>query len=219
MPQFMDGVVEPLLNIFSYIGIPVRKRQYNEFGERIYLDEFEMPAKVYQIQVPRAKFILNPAFQSKSKFVPYIEEHQVKIIGDAPVSNFNCGPEIPILLINKFNQSYIWHSPNQNGVIPFHSYRKLSDMSLQMGDTTATLDDFLKELTNTAEAVPSVKIERPKGRLVQGGGGSAANKQNEKPTFENIDEKGSEICTQCTDDVKKRPAFPTMSIDKIFVNK
>lgn len=196
----MDGIIDPLLDWFSYIGIPVKKRHSN--GEQDYSNDgesdlYEAPARVYQINVPRAKLTVNPSYQSVTKFRPFNDNNQMELT--KPVRHLNCGPEIPILLINKNNQSYIMHT--QTSDIPFHLYRKISEMHLTNG--MDTLNDFLTDISKIKETDPVAKsVERPKGKLVQGGIASSENVAN--------------ICSRCTDDIINRPKFPILSVNDVF---
>lgn len=216
------------------MGIPVRKRQFNEFGERIITDYdaafderqpyqwyesdlYEIPAQVQQIHVPRAKLTLNPSYQTVSKFVPFNNDERIGFNDDMPVSELNCGPEIPILLINmNNNRSLIMSTPNQNSDILIYSYRKVSEMDLKMlnGMGPYTLETFLKEISRGKETGPMIKyIERSKGILTEGGTFNINSVPSGIPFDESaINNNNDQICSQCSEYIKTRPNFPSLSI-------
>lgn len=235
LPPFINGAVEPLLDLFSYVGIPVRKRKFNEFGERIitdYDDDFderqprqwhesdlyEIQAQVQQIHVPRAKMTLNPSYQTVSKFVPFNNDERIGLDDDMPVSELNCGPEIPILLINmNNNRSFIMSTPNQNSDISIYSYyRKVSEMDLGIfnGMGPYTLDTFLKAISEGKETGPMIKfIDRPKGILTEGGKFNINSEPSGIPFYESaMNNNDDKICSQCPEYIKMRPHFPNLSI-------
>lgn len=215
------------------MGIPVKKRQFNEFGERIITDydadlderqppswyesdSYEIPAQVQQIYVPRAKLTLNPSYQTVSKFVPFNNDKRIGLNDDMPVSELNCGPEIPILLINMNNsRSFIMSTPNQNSDISIYSYRKVSEMDLSMlnGMGPYTLEEFLKEISEGKETGPMIKfIDRPKGILTQGGKINIDSVPSGILFDESAINNNDKICSQCPEYIKIRPNFPSISI-------
>lgn len=232
LPPFVEGAIEPLLDLFSYVGIPVQKRQFNEFGERIITDYddssqprqwydsdlYEIPAHVQQINVPRAKITVNPSFQTVSKFVPFNNDERIELNDNMPVSELNCGPEISIMLINmNNNRSFIMSTPNQSSDISLYPYRKVSEMDLRMfnGMGRYTLETFLKEISEAVGTDPMVKlIERPRGILTQGGKLNINSAPSAIPFDESAKNNNNEnkICSQCPEYIKKRPRFPRLSI-------
>lgn len=216
------------------MGIPVRKRQFNEFGERIItdydadLDErlplqwyerdlYEIPAQVQQINVPRAKLTLNPSYQTVSKFVPFNNDKRIGLNDNMPASELYCGPEIPILLINmnNNNRSFIMSTPNQNSDISIYSYRKVSEMDMNMfnGMGPYTLETFLKKISEGTETGPMIKfIDRPKGILTEGGKFNINSESSDIPFDESAINNNDEICLQCPEYIKTRPNFPSLSI-------
>lgn len=224
------------------MGIPVKKSQFNEFGERIVTDNdanfderqprqwyesdlYEIPAQVLQINVPRAKLILNQSYQTVSKFVPFNNNNNNdKRIGsndDMPVSELICGPEIPILLIkmnNNNNRSFIMSTPNQNSDNSIYSYRKVSEMDLNMYDdgmNPYTLETFLQEISEGKETGPMIKyIDRPKGILTEGGKFNINSEPSDIPFDESAinNNNNDKICSQCPEYIKIRPNFPSLSI-------
>lgn len=223
----------------------MKKKQYNKFGERIFIDGlygsepenereykhalehehehepylneqqlrqtnegdlYGIPARVIQINVPRAKLTVNPSFQSATKFMPFSDNTQIGLNVDTPVRHSNCGPEIPILLITERNQSYIMTAEYQNShnQFQFGSYRKVSEIQLRfINGIPYTLQHFLNDVKKVKATDPVVKIvEQPQSEFVFGGGGVDPIVFNNQPM---TDQK---ICINCPEDAKKRPKFP-----------
>lgn len=194
MPAFIETLINPFRDLFSYIGIPVLKSKSNSFiDQEIKADvqqvgEIETPAKVMKIVDPNGN----------SNYMSAINRTE----------HFECEPEIPILFINKDAESFIWRSNgDKKNEFQSNQYTKVSQVKVKnkLGFDT-TLDQLLKDLSQATDN-NAPKRYRPIPILVQAG----QNTTILNPVTNNNDTFPANLsaCTQCDDDsLKTRPHFP-----------
>ncbi|XP_031626813.1 uncharacterized protein LOC116343066 [Contarinia nasturtii] len=193
MPAFIGTFINPFVNLLSYVGFPVQKHDY--FDAEIMADvrqvnEFETPAKVEEI--------VDASVNSN-----YNRNEQ-----------FECGPEIPILLLNNGKQSLIMRSTDGSNVIQWNQYKKVSEMRIKTKyGVDESLAEFLAQVSQMKESNTPKRYRPMPPTMVQGSWNETitqpiANKQINRETSKTA----QSTCNQCDDDaetdVKNRPHFP-----------
>lgn len=202
MPAFIDTLINPFINLFSYVGLPIQKMEINPFldpeipADVREISDFqeEIPAKVVEIVDPNANSVYKPWFN--------------------PIEHFDCGPEIPIVLLDKGQQTVIMRSSNGGGgANDFHweSYKKVSEMRIKSEyGYEKTLEQLFAEVSQMKESNTPLRF-RPVPIIIQGGLGVSNVKPvtNEQINNETQSHINRSSCNPCEDETAKtRPNFP-----------
>lgn len=148
--------------MFGFFGLPVEKHpHYYAPGEY----EEEVPAKVYQVHVPRAKLKFG---QSSRRRTPNnFTRFNIRLMqGNNNKEMHRCLTELPILLITKSgHQSYIAATKVDFANIRSDPYIRVAEVKVTRSQT---LEDFLLDVTRTSRIAPKNIPIRVVGRIVQG---------------------------------------------------
>lgn len=176
------------LNPFIDQEIPANVREVSDFAE-------ETPAKVVEIVDPYTNSNYKPSHN--------------------PIEHFECEPEIPIVLVDKGNQTVIMRSTPTVNDLQWERYKKVSEMKIKSAyGMEITLEQLLADAMQMKEITEPLRF-RPVPIIVQGGLGV----MNVKPvTSEHIknnetqSQSNRSTCNPCEDEmVKTRPNFPVFS--------
>lgn len=200
MPAFIDTLINPFINLFSYVGLPVQKRDLNPFLDQEIravvreVSDFqaEYPAKVVEIVDANANLNYKPLLH--------------------PIEHYECGPEIPIVLVDKGIQTIIMRSAGDVNDFQWERYKKVSEMKIksQYGEYEKTLAQLLAEVSQMKETKAPLRF-RPVPTIIQGGQDVTSTKPVTIQQFNNITQSSvkQSTCNPCEDDsVKTRPNFP-----------
>lgn len=203
MPAFINTLINPFINLFSYVGLPVQKIELNPFIDQ------EIPAVVreisdFQAEIP-AKVIEIVDPNTNSNYKPWFN----------PIEHFDCEPEIPIVLLDKGQQTIIMRSSSGDGsgANDFHweSYKKVSEMRIKSEyGYEKTLEQIFAEVTQMKESNIPLRF-RPIPFIIQGGLGVTSvkpvtNEQINNETQSHINRSSSNPCED--ESAKTRPYFP-----------
>lgn len=195
MPAFIGTFINPFINLLSYVGFPVQNRDFLDeeyLADVRQVNEFETPAKVEEILDTNANLNYNRNEQ------------------------FDCGPEIPIILLNNGEESLIMRSTGGNNNIHWNQYKKISEMRFKTKfGVDETLEQYLAKVSQSKGSIEATKLRYPPlpPTVVQGGWNITAVKPiaNEQINRETI-QIAQSTCNQCDHDaetdVKNRPHFP-----------
>lgn len=133
------------------------------------------------------------------------------------MERFECGPEIPILLVDKDKQNFIMRSNKRKNVFNWDLYQKVSDIKMRdkFGYET-TLEQFLAEASQVKVTTAPLRY-RPIPTMIQAGQIITTNAPTTIQPIDitTIDVEASTMIpntSMCNDDIiKTRPPFPTYS--------
>lgn len=186
------------MNLFAYVGLPVQKRALNpsidhEFPATVReVSDFnaETPAKVVEIVDPNANLNLKPWFN--------------------PSEQFECGPEIPIVLVDKGKETVIMRSTASHD-LQWDRYKKVSEMKIRTEyGYEKTLEQLLAEISQSKAPTAPLRF-RPVPTMIQAGfNATNVNPVTSQPINSVTQYQGNRsTCNPCGDEsVKTRPNFP-----------
>lgn len=207
MPSFIDALISPFVDLFSFVGIPVQKLRHTEwyasttlesipFEQEINADvrevenfEREFPAKIVEIMNPNNKFNF-----------------------ETPMDQFDCGKEIPILLINNNELTYIMASKSADrdkDGIDWQLYKKVSQIkTVNRYGNNISLEQLLNDVSRPKES-NAPKRYRPIASIVQGGSINIEQAIRNNSTNEQKAAQFQRNCNECDEErIKTRPNFP-----------
>lgn len=182
----------------------MQKSEFNLFtNERTIFDQ-ETNAKVRGMN----KFEVNNSVKSVELHDPL---GKVNVTPSISLNEqFDCGAEIPVLIINKDERTHIWRSTAHENDFHWDKYKKVSEMNIktQFG-VSRTLKEILAEISLKKDN-NTPKRYRPVSSIVQGGLNiekPTENKQNDKQKANDTSPIGN-----CCDDgsIKNRLNFPAL---------
>lgn len=186
------------MNFFAYVGLPVQERALNPSIDHEYpatvreVSDFnaDTPAKVVEIVDPNANLDLKPWFN--------------------PSEQFECGPEIPIVLVDKGKQTVIMRSTGSND-FQWERYKKVSEMKIRTDyGYEKTLEQLLAEISQSKEPKAPLRF-RPVPTMIQAGLDTTNVSRITNQQFNIVTQYQANpiTCNPCEDEsVKTRPNFP-----------
>lgn len=209
MPEFVQTLINPFINLISYVGFPVEKREsFNPFIDDNTIFDQEINAKVremneFELETP-AKVVEIIDSHGKINFNPTIDA----------MERFECGPEIPVLLVDKDKQNFIMRSTSRENVFNWDQYQKVSDIIIrdEFGYET-TLERMLAGISQVKKSNVPLRF-RPVPSMIQGGlieGGQSLTIEQPITIEPNYVETSTprQNISMCDDDIiKTRPHFP-----------
>ncbi|XP_055326650.1 uncharacterized protein LOC129580341 [Sitodiplosis mosellana] len=199
--SFIDALINPFVNLFAYVGLPVQKRELYPFSDQeipanvqeVSNFEPETPAKVVEIVDPNANLNYKPWFN--------------------PIEHIECGPEIPIVLVDKGKQIVIMRSFRMTSLNDFQweRYKKVSEMRIPSDyGYDRTLEQLLVEVSQRKEPNAPLRF-RPVPIIVQGGHDATNAKPVTNQQINNVTQSqvNPNTCNPCEgESIKTRPNFP-----------
>lgn len=205
MPAFIETLLNPFINLLSLIGVPVQKSENNPFMDGNTLNDQEIKANVREVN--------ESELETPAKVVEIVDPIAKSQPFPNAMEQFDCDPEIPILVVNKNKVNFIMRTRNRKIDFNWDLYPKVSEIKFKnkFGIDT-TLEQLLIDVSQ-AKATNTPKQFRPKPFIIHGGPNVDINEPTVNETIEReaFSVNGS-TCNPCNDQhFQTKPKFPVFA--------